>query len=395
MRRRSTGAPSTPGAGRPVPDGSAPDVDGGPGVDRTPTGVVPAWTLRVLAVSGAVLAGAGVAWLAFWLLFRLPLLTLSLLVGLLLAALAGPIARRLTRSGVPRGVSALVGVLAPFAVVAGIGVLIGFRAVAQLQDLTRPLAAGVDRIRVWLIEGPLGLDPTRVSELRNEIVTQIYAATPAPADGARLGLSLLAALVLTAFLTFFLIKDGGQMWSWLLDRVPDRARTRVDGAGRAAWDTLSHYVRGVIVVALIDAVGIGAALFLLDVPLWISLTLLTFIGAFVPIFGATLSGAVAVLVTLVTNGFTDAVIVLVVVLVVQQLEGNVLQPVIMGRALHLHPAAILLAVTAGTLLAGIAGALFAVPLLAASYRAVEYLRTAPDGAGAAPPGNTAPSTAAS
>jgi predicted PurR-regulated permease PerM len=230
---------------------------------------------------------------------------------------------------------------------------------------------------VWLIEGPLGLDPQQVSQVRNEIVTAIYQATPSPGAGARMAVYVLAALILVAFLMFFLLKDGDRMWAWLLDRVPARRRAQVDGAGRTAWDTLGNYVRGVVVVALIDAVGIGAALLILGVPLWVSLTLLTFVGAFIPLLGATVSGAVAVLVTLVTNGPTDAVIVLVVVLVVQQVEGNLLQPLVMGRALRLHPAAILVAVTAGGLLYGIPGALLAVPVMAMTYRVLEHLRTHP------------------
>ncbi|MCZ2807681.1 AI-2E family transporter [Modestobacter sp. VKM Ac-2983] len=338
---------------------------------------VPGWALRVMAVSGATLAGAAVVWLGFWLLFRLPMLTFAVAVAVLLTALSAPVAGRLRRAGAPAALSALAAVLLLLGVLAGIGFLIGFRAVATLQDLTRPLAAGIDRIRVWLIEGPLQLDAQQVAEVRNDIVTRLYEATPSPGAGAQLGLVALGGVVLIVFLVFFLLKDGPRMWAWALDRVPDRMRARVDGAGLAAWDTLAGYVHGVIIVALIDAVGIGLALLVLGVPLWLSLTLLTFIGAFVPIVGATVSGAVAVLVTLVTNGVTDAVIVLVVVLVVQQVEGNVLQPLIMGRAVRLHPIVILLGVTAGGLIAGIPGALLAVPMLAVTYRVVEHLRTHP------------------
>ncbi|MCZ2840032.1 AI-2E family transporter [Modestobacter sp. VKM Ac-2985] len=339
-------------------------------------------------MSGATLAAAAVVWLGFWLLFRLPMLTFAVAVAVLLTALSAPVAGRLRRAGAPPALAALAAVLLLLGVLAGIGFLIGFRAAATLQDLTRPLAAGIDRIRVWLIEGPLQLDAQQVAEVRNDIVTRLYEATPSPGAGAQLGLVALGGVVLIVFLVFFLLKDGARMWAWLLARVPDRMRARIDGAGLAAWDTLANYVHGVIIVALIDAVGIGLALLLLGVPLWLSLTLLTFIGAFVPIVGATVSGAVAVLVTLVTNGVTDAVIVLVVVLVVQQVEGNVLQPLIMGRAVRLHPIVILLGVTAGGLIAGIPGALLAVPMLAVAYRVVEHLRTHP--APAAHPEGAAP-----
>jgi putative heme transporter len=187
------------------------------------------------------------------------------------------------------------------------------------------------------------------------------------------------------FLVFFLLKDGEQMWAWFLARVPGARRTQLDGAGRAAWSTLTRYTGGLVVVALVDAVAIGLALLLLGVPFWLTLTLLTFFGAFVPLLGATVSGAVAVLVTLVTNGVTDAVVVLVVVIVVQQVEGNVLQPLIMRRAVHLHPVVTLVAVTAGALVLGVAGALLAVPVVAVAHRVAEHLRTHPVSAPAGVP----------
>ncbi|WP_299959712.1 AI-2E family transporter [uncultured Modestobacter sp.] len=350
---------------------------------------MPGWALRVIVLGGAAVVLSTVVWLVFWLLFRLPMVTFTLAVAVLLTALTAPIARLLRRAGAPPALAALTGVLTLLAVTGGIVFLVGFRAAASLQDLTRPLAAGIDRIRVWAIEGPLALDPEQVADVRNQIVSRLYEATPSPGDGARMGVVVLGAIVLVFFLVFFLLKDGDRMWAWLLERVPDRNRSRVDGAGRAAWNALAGYTRGVVVVALIDAIGIGAALLLLGVPLWLSLTLLTFLGAFVPIVGATLSGAVAVLVTLVTNGVTDAVIVLVVVLVVQQVEGNVLQPVIMGRAVQLHPIVILLGVTAGGLAAGVPGALLAVPMLAVGYRVAEFLRTHPAPADE-PPARTEP-----
>ncbi len=339
--------------------------------------VVPAWTLRAMAVSAAVLTLAAVAWLTSWVLLRLPLVTFTLAVALLVAALMAPVSGALRRAGLPAAPSALLAVLSLVAVLGGIGFLFGFRVASAMQDLSRPLAAGVDRIRVWAIEGPLHLDPQQVSDIRNQIVNWIYEAAPSPTAGARMAVSLLGALLLVAFLVFFFLKDGDTMWSWLLERVPERRHDQVDGAGRAAWDTLAHYVRGAVLVALVDAVGIGVGLLVLGVPLWLSLTLLTFVGAFIPVLGATVSGAVAVLVTLVTNDLTDAVVVLVIVLVVQQVEGNLLQPLIMGRALHLHPAVILVAVTSGGLLLGIPGALLAVPVLAVAYRVLEYVRLHP------------------
>jgi predicted PurR-regulated permease PerM len=358
--------------------------------DETPpvdpvASAVPGWAVRVLVVSGACLAVAAVGWLMFWLLLRLPLVTLALGAAVLLTALTAPLSGALRRAGLAPAPSALAAVLILVAVLLGIGFLVGFRLASALLELRGPLAAGIDRIRAWLVEGPLGLDPQQAAEIRNQLVTRLYEGTPSATAGAQMAVSVLLAVVLVVFLVFFLLKDGDAIWAWLLERVPARRRGQVDGAGRSAWTTLATYVRGTVVVALIDAVGIGAGLLIVGVPLWISLTMLTFFGAFVPLIGATVSGAVAVLVTLVTNGMTDAVIILVVVLVVQQVEGNLLQPLIMGHALRLHPAAILLAVTIGGLLLGVAGALFAVPFMAVSYRIMEYLRLHPvASAGSAP-----------
>ena len=338
---------------------------------------VPAWALRMLVTWAALLALAAGGWLIFWFLLKIPLLTVTVAVALLLTALLEPAARWLCRRGVHPALSALLCVLLLIGVLVGVGFLVGFRAAGMLRDLAGPVTEGIDRIRAWLVEGPLGLDPQQVARMRDAVVDAVYELTPDAMTAARMLLLGLAALVLVVFLLFFLLKDGAAMWAWVLDTVPARRRSQVDGAGRCAWTTLSHYVRGVVLVALIDAVGIGAALALLGVPLWLSLTLLTFIGAFVPLLGATMSGVIAVLVTLVTNGMGDAVIIAVVVLVVQQLEGNVLQPVIVGRTVRLHPAAVLLAVTAGTLLWGLGGALLAVPLMAVTYRVAEYVRRHP------------------
>jgi predicted PurR-regulated permease PerM len=169
-------------------------------------------------------------------------------------------------------------------------------------------------------------------------------------------------------LLFFLLKDGPMGWSWFLGAFGDR--DRADRAGRAGWRTLSGYVRGIVVIAAIDAIGIGVALALIGVPLAVPLALLTFFACFVPILGATLAGALCVLVALAANGLTDALLVLAAVIIVQQAEGNLLEPLIMGRAVRLHPAVILLAVAAGTLIAGVSGALLATPVVAVAYRMV-------------------------
>ncbi|WP_346618685.1 AI-2E family transporter [Blastococcus montanus] len=343
-----------------------------PPVRRARTGAA-----RVAVGSVAVLGVIAIGWLVTWLLVRLALVTMSVIAALLLAALAGPLSRLLRRAGAPPALAAGGAVLTLLAIIAGISTLVWLRTSTRLTDLAPALAVGIDRVRTWLVTGPLSLDPDRVAGIRDTLVTQLAQVVPTPVAGAQLAITILSALVLVLFIVFFLIKDGDGMWAWVVERVPATQRERVDGAGRQAWTTLSSYVLGVVAVAAIDAVLIGLGLLLVGVPLWLSLTLLTFFGAFVPYFGAVVSGIAAVLVTLVTDGPRDAVIILVVVLVVQQVEGNLLQPLIMRRAVQVHPVVTIVVITAGTLLFGIAGAVVAVPVTAVAHHVLEYLRTHP------------------
>ncbi len=198
------------------------------------------------------------------------------------------------------------------------------------------LTSGIDQVRTLLVDGPLQVDPVQVDRIRDTAVSSLQTLVPQPVGGATTALRLLGAGILVLFAVFFLLKDGPQMWRWFLGWVPVRRRVRTDVAGHAAWDALSSYARGTVLIALADATLIGAGLLVLSVPLWLSLTLLTFLGAFVPLLGATVADAAAVLVTFVTNGISDAVIVLVIVIAVQQIESNLLQPFVMGHALSLH-----------------------------------------------------------
>jgi putative heme transporter len=332
---------------------------------------------RPLAVAAAWGAGAlilGVVVLvALRLLVRIAPVTAALVAALLLTALLQPVADGLRRLRAPAAIAALGGVLALLLALGGAVVFVWRRVAADLPDLRARLADAVDRIRGWLVDGPLSLDRGQVDRLRDDLVGRLQDTAPSPYAGATTALEVAGSVILALALLFLLLKDGRSMWAWVVGRFPVRTRDRVDEAGREGWDALTAYVRGTVLVAAIDAVGIGLALLLLGVPLALPLIVLTFLGAFVPIVGATVAGAAAVLVALVGGGLTDAVLVLVAVLVVQQLEGNVLQPLIMGRALRLHPFVILVAVAAAGLLGGIAGAVVAVPVVAVTYRAATVL----------------------
>jgi len=338
---------------------------------------IPARAAALIYYTSAFLLLAAAIWLVTWVATRVALLTVSILVALLLAALCTPLARWLCRL-VPAWLAALSALLLVVTIPTAVGFLVWRRVRSQLGELRSAITNGVDDLRRWLTQGPLSLDEAQVDDVRDLVVTNIEQATPSAAVGAMTVVTVLTAAALVLFSLFFLLKDGDYLWRSLVEIVPHRHRERTDGAGRAAWSTLSRYTQGVVVVAFIDALGVGAALFILDVPLYLSLTLLTFLGAFVPFIGATLSGAVAVLVTLVTNGGGDALIMAAVVLAVQQLEGNVLSPLVVGRAVRLHPLAVIVALTAGTLLAGVVGALVAVPLTAVGWSVARYLwRTQP------------------
>jgi predicted PurR-regulated permease PerM len=329
----------------------------------------------VLEVSAAVLVVALLLWYLAQAVLALGLLAGALGAALVLTALLEPTARVLRRLGLPPGLAAGLTTLTLVGALAGLALLVYRRSTSQLSELPSVLTVATEQARLWLVSGPLQLDPSQVTQVRNVVVERLATATPSAYAGAMSALRLLAAAALVIFAVFFLLKDGASMWRWLLGWTPVRHRAAAEVAGTAAWHALTGYVRGIVIVATVDAVAIGAALLALGVPLWLSLTILTFFGAFLPVIGATVAGAVAVVVTLVIEGGRDAVIVLVVVLVVQQLEGNLLHPLIMGRALRLHPLAILCAVTAGGLLLGVIGALIAVPLTAVTYSAAAALRS--------------------
>ncbi len=347
---------------------------------------LPGWLRRAVAYGLAGLVLSVVAWGIFHALLVVGLVVFALLAAVLLAALLAPLAVRLRDLGLPRSLASLLSLLLLLGVPAGIGYLVYSQVRQQVQDIGPTVTEGIDRVTQWLMNGPVGLSSDRLDELRTSATDTATAALPGAVAGTTTVVSFVTGLLLVLFAVFFLVKDGDTMWHWALGWVSEEHRERVDGGGRITWSTLTAYVRGTALVALCDAIGIGIGLLVLGVPLWLSLALLTFVSAFVPIIGATVAGAAAVLVTLVTNGPVDALIVLGIVLVVQQVEGNLLQPLIMSGVVKLHPLVVVSAVTAGTLVLGIAGAVLAVPLVAVAYRLISYLngRTEPQEAGGDP-----------
>ncbi|MFI7604262.1 AI-2E family transporter [Micromonospora sp. NPDC049366] len=351
----------------------------GPGRARPPLRGLPVGLLRAAVVCGSALVVAVTLALAVWALARIGPVTLAVAAALLAASLLMPLVDRLARLRLPRALAALAGVLVLVLVLVLPLALLGQQLVDQFDDLGRQLDEGIARTRSWLVGGPLPIDEKDLDAVWAQFRAALSRGGPDPAASAYLAVETVGAIALALVLLFLILKDGHRMWAWVVDRLPERHRSTARLMGTGGWDALSGYMRGTLLVAAVDAAGIGLALFLVGVPLVLPLAFLTFVSAFIPIIGATLAGAAAVLVALVADGPTAALIVLAAVIGVQQAEGNLLQPLIMGHTVRLHPAVILVAVSAGAVLAGVAGALVSVPLVAASYRALSALAAARDG----------------
>jgi predicted PurR-regulated permease PerM len=340
------------------------------------------WSWRLLLIAATIyilLAAIG----------RVRLVVIPVIAGLLVAALVYPVAARLRAIGVPRLGAAFLTLSGFLLVVAGAVVGVGFNAANEAPDVSDQVSEGIDQLRDYLADGPLHLSQRQIDDLVNDIQHTLAENRGELVSGvistASVAAEVLTGLLVALFATFFFIYDGERIWNWVVTRFPAGAEERVRGAGHEAWATLTGYIRGTVFVALVDAAGITVGLVSVGVPLVAPLALLTFLGGFIPIIGATVAGIAAVLVTLVSQGVVDALVILGVVLLVQQVEGHLLQPLVMKRAVKLHPLAIVLALSAGGILAGIPGAIAAVPFAAVVNRVAGYLasggNSTPDPAG--------------
>ncbi|HEX6354674.1 AI-2E family transporter [Actinophytocola sp.] len=307
-------------------------------------------------------------WVVGQVIARLTVIVVPLAVALLLAALFAPGVTWLHGRGVPRGLAAAAVLLTGLAAVGGLIYFMVSTLVDGLPDLGDRLDESYRQLRDWLTNGPLGLSAEQLDRMLDEAKDWVTRNRSQLASGA-LGVlatagTILAGLAVVVFVLIFFLHEGSRMWRGTTEFLPEPGRTRVREAGERAFHDLTAYIRTTMLVALIDAVGIGLGLWVTGVPLVLPLSALVFFGAFVPIVGAFVTGIVAVLVALVSQGFIVALIVAGVVIAVQQLEGNVLEPLLMSKSVKLHPVAILVAITVGVELAGIVGALFAVPVLA-------------------------------
>ncbi len=342
-----------------------------PGQDGVPGGLRTAasWAWRLVAV---VAASYALLWVAAY----MAVVVVPVLVALLLAALLQPGAAALVRHGWRRSWAALTMLVVGLGVVAGIITLVVNQFAAGFPDLADQVSQGITRIQSFVVRTlPITRNQLEqaIADLQQRFVeNQDTLATGALTTAATLG-EVVTGIILALFTLFFFLKDGRSIWLWLVGLFPRDARAYVDEAARRSWRTLISYVRATVVVALVDALGIGIGLAVLGTPLVVPLAALVFLGAFIPIIGSFLAGTVAVMVALVSQGPVQALIALAIVTGVMQLEGHVLQPLLLGRAVRVHPLAVVLAIAAGLIIAGIFGALIAVPLVACANVAGTYL----------------------
>ncbi|MEU7030151.1 AI-2E family transporter [Streptomyces sp. NPDC046275] len=368
-------AATAPAAGSvPAPPSYAPAVAARP----DPVAAIP-WGMRVAAeASWRLLVLAGTVWVLMKVISSVQLVVLAFVAALLITALLQPTVALLRRKGLPRGLATAVTAVSGFVLMGLVGWFVVWQVMDNVDNLSDRVKDGIEELKRWLLDSPFHVTEQQINEIAKNLSDTIGAnaeqITSAGLQGVTVVVEAMTGILLAMFSTLFLLYDGKKVWEWTLKMVPAQARPGVAGAGPRAWRTLTAYVRGTVLVALIDAVFIGLGLWFLEVPMAVPLAVFIFLFAFIPLVGAVVSGALACVVALVTNGVFTALMVLVVVLAVQQIEGHVLQPFILGRAVRVHPLAVVLAVAAGGLTAGIGGAVVAVPLVAVLNTVVGYLR---------------------
>lgn len=329
-----------------------------------------AWSWRLLVILAAVVA-------LLWVFKRLEIIVVPVALATILAALLMPAVDFLDRRGAPRAGAVALMLLSGFAVVGGIMSFVVTQFIEGAPELTQQVSRSIDGMRNWLIDGPLHLSRDQIDNAGNAAIEALQnnqeRVTTGALSTAGTVTEIVTGAVLVLFTLIFLLQGGRNIFAFVTQIFPVHVRDRVREAGKAGFHSLIGYVRATFLVALVDAVGIGTGLAIMGVPLALPLASLVFLGAFIPLVGAVVAGALAVVVALIAKGFIYALITLGLVIAVQQLEGHVLQPLVMGRAVSIHPLAIVLVIAGGGVLAGIVGALLAVPVLAFLNSAVRVL----------------------
>lgn len=329
-----------------------------------------AWSWRILVLVGVIAV-------FLFLIMQLRYIVIPFMIAILLAALLVPLVQFLVRHRWPKWLAVALAEVGTIAVITGLVYLVVVQIVWGFPSLQERTLQSFEELKRFLLESPLHLADGQINAYVDQAFTQLqrdsaFLVTGALSVGSSAG-HFIAGLLLTLFATLFILIDGQGIWRWIVRLFPRRARPAVDGAGQSGWVTLTTFVKVQIFVAAVDAIGIGLGALILGVPLAIPIAVAVFLGSFVPVVGALVTGALAVFIALVYNGPVIALIMLAIVLFVQQLEGHVLQPLVMGTAVKIHPLAVVFAVAAGSFIAGIPGALFAVPVVAVLNVMVRYI----------------------
>jgi predicted PurR-regulated permease PerM len=349
--------------------------------------VAASWAWRLLLLAAALYILARVAAVIY-------IVVVPCAAALLLTALLQPLAARLRRRGWPPLLATWCTLLTAIIVLAGAAAGATARVQAEYPALVAQLRRTTGQIQSWLAGPPFHLKTGDLDKASGGIVKYLSQhqslVEGTVVTGGRIAAEALGGLVLTFFVTFFLIKDGRKIWVWLIHRSRPGNLARIDRAGQAAWQAVVYYVRGTVVVAAIHAVVMGITLSIMSAPLAVPLALFMFLAAFIPLVGVLLAGTLAILVTLAAKGWLAAVVLLGILVVMNQLEGHLLQPQIVGKMVRLHPLAVILVLAVGGVMAGIAGAVVAVPITAALSKAIPVLRGEDNGAGRRPHGPPGP-----
>ena len=330
-----------------------------------------AWSWRLLLLAAALYVAARVAALLY-------IVVVPCAAAILLTALLQPLTARLRRRGMSPLAATWCTLLLAIVLLGGAGWLVTTRVQADYPSLVTQFKHTTTQVQAWLAGPPFHLHTGSLQQLSNDVVKYLSqhksAVEGTVVTGSRIVVELLAGVVLCFFVSFFLIKDGDRIWQWLTSRFQPERKRRAGLAGAAAWQAVVYYVRGTSAVAAIHAVVMGITLTIIGAPLVVPLALFMFVAAFVPLVGVLVAGAVALLVVLATKGWIAAIIVFIVMVVMNQLEGHLLQPQVVGKMVRLHPLAVILVLAVGGVVAGIAGAVVAVPITAAVTRAARALR---------------------
>jgi putative heme transporter len=329
-----------------------------------------AWAWRLLAIIALAVA-------VLWVVRRLEVIVVPVALALMVTALMIPAVDFLDRRGAPRGGAVALVLLTGMALVGGMLTFVVSQFVTGVPGLVDQVTKSIDSTRAWLINGPMHLSADQINNAGNSAIEAIRNNQEKLTSGALSTAATVTEIVtgalLTLFTVIFFLHGGRNIWQFVTQIFPDGVRGRVRDAGGAGFHSLIGYVRATFLVALVDAVGIGTGLAIMGIPLALPLASLVFLGAFIPLVGAVVAGFLAVVVALLAKGLIYALITLALIIAVQQLEGHVLQPLVMGRAVSVHPLAVVLAIAAGSVLAGIVGALLAVPIVAFLNSAIRVL----------------------